>query len=217
MEYSVVMPCAGIGSRMQLGYNKLLLKMKNNKTVLENTMAIFLADERCKQVVLVIGQKDREAIEPFICDERIILVNGGKTRQESVYHGLQAVTYENVLVHDGARPFLKAETLERLLTCLESHEACLLMVPAKDTIKVVENGMVVNTPKREQMYQAQTPQAFKTKLVLACFQQAEKEQFIGTDDASVVEAFGHTKIQVVMGDYDNIKITTPEDLNHPGF
>lgn len=217
MEYSVVMPCAGVGSRMQLGYNKLLLKMKNGKTVLENTMTIFLADDDCKQVVLVIGKQDQTTIEPLIHDHRVELVEGGKTRQESVYHGLQAVKYDNVLIHDGARPFLKTETLQRLLVCLVKHEACLLMVPAKDTIKVVENGVVINTPKRELMYQAQTPQAFKTAIVLEAFQQANKEHFIGTDDASVVEACGHSKIQVVMGDYDNIKITTPEDLNHPGF
>lgn len=217
MQYSVVMPCAGIGARMGLGYNKLLLKMKNGKTVLENTLSIFLNDRQCVEIILVVGQNDLETIQNMVKHPLVRFVMGGKTRQESVYHGLLAVSHDYVLIHDGARPFLKQASIDALLACLSDHEACLLMVPAKDTMKVVKDGQVVLTPDRATMYQAQTPQAFQTKIVLDAFKEADKQGFIGTDDASVIEAMTKTKVQVVLGDYDNIKITTPEDLKYDTF
>lgn len=212
MFYSVVLPCAGIGSRMNLGYNKLLLKMANGRTVLENTLQVFIDDKRCREIILAIGENDKEVIETLVSDRRIVLVLGGATRQESVYHGLLACHEDYVLIHDGARPFLKSEAISRILQCLETNNACLLMVPTKDTIKVVENGVVKYTPKRETLFQAQTPQAFKTSLLLEAFNQANAQGFVGTDDASIMEAFGKEPVYLVEGDYDNIKITTPEDL-----
>lgn len=217
MKYSVVMPCAGVGSRMNLGYNKLLFKMKNGKTVLENTMQVFLNDERLEEMILCIGKNDQEMVQSFVHDSRVKLVPGGATRQDSVYAGLKAVTSNIVLVHDGARPFLKKERIDDILECLKNHEACLLMVPSKDTIKVVKDGIVESTPPRETLYNAQTPQAFHTKIILEAFKNASENNFIGTDDASVLEAFGKSQIQVILGDYDNIKITTPEDLKGDAF
>ena len=214
MLYSVVLPCAGIGSRMNLGYNKLLFIMKNGKTVLENTMDIFLKDELCKEMILAVGKNDLPTIQTMIHDDRVKWVLGGDTRQESVYHGLQAVTYDYVLIHDGARPFLSQEKIDDLLACLETKDACLLMVPAKDTIKVVKDGKVISTPDRSTLYQAQTPQAFKTSLVYEAFKKAEACNFVGTDDASVVETMTNESVHMVLGDYANIKITTPEDLRN---
>lgn len=217
MKYSVVMPCAGIGSRMNLGYNKLLLKMKNGLTVLENTMHIFLADDRLEEMIICVGQKDMPIIEKMVHDSRIKLVLGGATRQASVYEGLKVVTSDIVLIHDGARPFLKKERIDDILECLKTNVGCLLMVPSKDTIKVVENGVVVSTPKRETLYNAQTPQAFHTKVIVEAFKKAEESNFVGTDDASVLEAFSDQAVHVILGDYDNIKITTPEDLKGDAF
>lgn len=218
MPYSVVMPCAGSGSRMHLGYNKLLYKMHNQKTVLENTLDVFLADDRCQEIILAISQDDYPAITQLTADcSRVKRVIGGATRQESVYRGLAAVSQEIVLIHDGARPFLKRQLIDDLLTCLEKHAACLLMVPSKDTIKVVENGIVSHTPDRATMYLAQTPQAFHTDLVREAFQRAMQVGFIGTDDASVVEAMTDVAVHLVMGDYGNIKITTPDDLKVDHF
>ncbi len=212
MNYSVVLPCAGIGSRMNLGYNKLLLKMANGRTVLENTLQVFIDDKRCREIILAIGENDKEVIETLVSDDRIALVLGGATRQESVYRGLLACHEDYVLIHDGARPFLKSEAISRILQCLETKNACLLMVPVKDTIKVVASGVVKHTPKRETLFQAQTPQAFKRSLLLEAFNQANAQGFVGTDDASIMEAFGKESVYLVEGDYDNIKITTPEDL-----
>lgn len=217
MKYSVVMPCAGVGARMNLGYNKLLFQMKNGKTVLENTMNIFLDDQRLEEMIICVGENDLPIIEKMICDSRIKLVIGGKTRQDSVYNGLKEVTSEYVLIHDGARPYLKQKYIDDLLECLKDNVACLLMVPTKDTIKVVENGIVRETPNRETLYNAQTPQAFHTKDILKAFNKANEINYIGTDDASVMEMCGNCKVHVVLGDYENIKITTPEDLKSELF
>lgn len=212
MEYSVVIPCAGMGERMKLGYNKLLMVMHNGKRVIENTVSVFLKDSNCKEVVLVVKESEKNLILEMFNDEKIKVAIGGKTRQESCFNGLNVVSYPHVLIHDGARPFITQSIIDRCLRALEEHEACLVAVNCKDTVKYVENGVVVNTPPRENLMLAQTPQAFKTKAILECHQQAKNHRDIVTDDSSIYELYGKEKVFIVEGDYANIKITTPEDI-----
>ena len=153
-----------------------------NKTVYEMTMDIFLNDERCKQIVVVTN------------------------------NGLQVVKEDYVLIHDGARPYLKKENIDDILECLNKNNACLLVVPVKDTIKVCMDGNIVKTLPREQLVQAQTPQAFKTELIKRCYQKGKDQNYIATDDASLVEYFENIEVKAVLGSYSNIKITTPDDL-----
>lgn len=211
MDYSAIVLCAGSGKRTGLGYNKMFFK-KNHWTVYEKTMQVFLKDPQCRQAVVVCKKEEQRAFEALVSDHRITYVQGGEERQDSVFAGLKAVSEEYVLIHDGARPYLKQEAIDRLLACLEVHDACLLMVPAKDTIKRVINGQVIETLKREELMQAQTPQAFKTALILQAYQKALDAHLLATDDASMAELQG-IDVYVVEGDYDNIKITTREDLN----
>ncbi len=211
MFYSAVIPCAGMGKRMNLGYNKLLYQL-NDKTVIENTIDVFLNDNQCKQIILVISKDDEEVIAPYLIDDRMEITYGGKERQDSVYHGLLKVKEEYVLIHDGARPYLKQEAIDRLLEALKVYNACLLMVNAKDTMKRVKDGLVVETLPREEMMNAQTPQAFKTDLILHVHELAQQEHYLGTDDASLVEYFSREPVKVVEGDYSNIKITTIDDI-----
>ncbi len=214
MNYSVVIPCAGMGKRMDLGYNKLLYKMDGQKTVIEKTVGIFTADESCVQIILVISPQDqKEFIDLFGSTEKVEWCLGGKERQDSVYQGLLRVKSDYVMIHDGARPYLTKDCIDRLLAALERYEACLLMVPAKDTIKIVdEDGFVRETPNRASLMHAQTPQAFKTEIIKEAYHLAKKQQILGTDDASLVELLTDVKVKMVEGDYGNIKITTPEDL-----
>ena len=198
MNYSAIVLCAGKGSRSGLTYNKMLYRFKN-KTVYEMTMDIFLNDERCKQIVVVTKE---EELDDF----------GGKERQDSVYNGLQVVKEDYVLIHDGARPYLKKENIDDILECLNKNNACLLVVPVKDTIKVCMDGNIVKTLPREQLVQAQTPQAFKTELIKRCYQKGKDQNYIATDDASLVEYFENIEVKAVLGSYSNIKITTPDDL-----
>ena len=190
MNYSAIILCAGKGSRSGLDYNKMLYRF-GNQTVYQMTMKTFLNDPRCKQLVYVYG---------------------GKERQDSVYNGLQVVDQDHVLIHDGARPYITTEKIDDLLLCLKEYDACLLMVPVKDTIKLCCDDTVEVTLPRARLMQAQTPQAFKTSLIKVCYQQAQDSGFIATDDASLVEEFSTAPVKVVIGSYENIKITTPEDL-----
>lgn len=211
MNYSAIVLCAGKGSRSGLTYNKMLYRFKN-KTVYEMSMEIFLNDERCKQIVVVTKEEELDDLKKLISSKKIDYVFGGKERQDSVYNGLQVVKEDYVLIHDGARPYLKKENIDDILECLNKNDACLLVVPVKDTIKVCIDGNIVKTLPREQLVQAQTPQAFKTELIKRCYQKGKDKNYIATDDASLVEYFENIKVKAVLGSYSNIKITTPDDL-----
>lgn len=211
MNYSAIVLCAGKGSRSGLTYNKMLYRFKN-KTVYEMTMDIFLNDERCKQIVVVTKEEELDDLKKLISSKKIDYVFGGKERQDSVYNGLQVVKEDYVLIHDGARPYLKKENIDDILECLNKNNACLLVVPVKDTIKVCMDGNIVKTLPREQLVQAQTPQAFKTELIKGCYQKGKDQNYIATDDASLVEYFENIEVKAVLGSYSNIKITTPDDL-----
>ena len=211
MEYSAVVLCAGKGKRTGLDYNKMLYKM-NEHTVFENTMHVFLNDQRCTQIVVVTTEEERDIFKQLVKDERIVYTKGGKERQDSVYNGLKKVTNEYVMIHDGARPYLTQNSLDALCESLEEHDACLLMVPSKDTVKEVVDGKVIRTLKRENLMQAQTPQGFKTCVVLDAYTKGINANYMATDDAQMVEVFSDTKVYAVMGDYNNKKITTVEDL-----
>ena len=194
MNYSAIVLCAGKGSRSGLTYN------------------IFLNDERCKQIVVVTKEEELDDLKKLISSKKIDYVFGGKERQDSVYNGLQVVKEDYVLIHDGARPYLKKENIDDILECLNKNNACLLVVPVKDTIKVCMDGNIVKTLPREQLVQAQTPQAFKTELIKRCYQKGKDQNYIATDDASLVEYFENIEVKAVLGSYSNIKITTPDDL-----
>lgn len=209
--YSVIVLCAGRGTRTGLEYNKMLFQM-NGKTVYEMTMDCFLSDERCRQVIVVVQPHKESQFKSLMKDERIEFVYGGKERQDSVYAGIQKAKYDHVLIHDGARPYVKSEHIDLLLECLKEHKACLLMVPCKDTIKEVSDGKIVKTLRRETLMQAQTPQAFSRELIVSAYQKGIELQVQATDDAQMVELFSDEDVFVVVGDYENKKITTRDDL-----
>ena len=213
MKYTALIVAAGSGTRMKLGYNKVYAKLKDGRSILEHTMAVFENDEDCGQIIIVTDAGDYcEHIRKEFWPGKITLVKGGDTRQESVMNGLAAVLSDYVMIHDGARPFVSKESLQAVKDALQSEDACLLMVPCKDTIKEVRDGYVVQTYERASLMAAQTPQAFRTDLIRSCMQKALANGFTGTDDASLVEEFSDTKVKAVEGDYGNIKITTPEDM-----
>ena len=182
MNYSAIILCAGKGSRSGLDYNKMLYRF-GDQTVYQMTMKTFLNDPRCKQLVVVTKADEITDLKQLVTDKRIVYVYGGKERQDSVYNGLQVVDQDHVLIHDGARPYITTEKIDDLIFWSKEYDACLLM-----------------------------KQAFKTSLIKVCYQQAQDSGFIATDDASLVEEFSTAPVKVVIGSYENIKITTPEDL-----
>ena len=212
MNYSVVIVAAGSGTRMHLGYNKVYYRLKDGRTILEHTMDVFAKDPDCRQLIIV---SEPQSFHQYIQfpDPRLMIVEGGASRQESVSYGLSQVSQDIVLIHDGARPFLSIECLSRIKQAMETEAAACLMVPVKDTIKRVEEGKIIETYERSLLFAAQTPQAFRTCLLKQCMEQAVNEGFTGTDDCSVVEhCRPDISILAVEGSYENRKITTPEDL-----
>lgn len=198
---------------MKLGYNKVYAKMRDGRTILNHTMDVFRADKDCIQIVVVTESlayyQNMEGDWPGM----ITLAKGGKTRQESVRNGLLAAIGEYVMIHDGARPYLDQKSLKRIKKALKTDDAVLLTVPCKDTIKKIDvEGYVELTYDRSTLAAAQTPQAFKTSLLMECMAKAEQAKFTGTDDCSLVEAFSDVRVRTVEGSYANIKITTPEDM-----
>ncbi len=211
MFYTALIVAAGSGSRMGLGYNKLLYPLSDSQTVIEKTTALFQKDKRCRQIVIVINESDKEQMKALFSDD-ITFVIGGATRQESVYNGLKVVNEEIVLIHDGARPWLSKQSLDELLEGMQSYDACLLCVPVKDTIKRVRNGKVAETYPREELMQAQTPQAFTLSLIKSAYEAARSSNVSATDDAQIAEMFANCDVHVIIGSYENAKLTTKEDL-----
>ncbi|MDO4466544.1 MAG: 2-C-methyl-D-erythritol 4-phosphate cytidylyltransferase [Bacillota bacterium] len=212
MKYSLIVLAAGRGSRTKLEYNKVFYTLSDGQTVLEKSLSLFVKDPDCAQIVVVCASGEEELMAPYCKDEKIEITVGGATRQDSVYNGLQKVKSDYVFIHDGARPFLEQEQIDALKSTLETEKACLLMIPSVDTVKVVENGYVKCTLERATLFNAQTPQCFETKLILSCHEQAKKENFLGTDDASLVEVFSQVPIKMVESSAANKKITNPSDL-----
>ena len=208
MDYSCVIVAAGKGSRMNLGYNKAYY-MLDDKCILEHTIKAFKDDHDCKEIIVVCDIDDFKA---HIKDDDVILVSGGATRSDSVYNGLQKVSYEYVMIHDGARPYVSSKILDDTKQCLSKHNACLAMVDCKDTIKKVVDNKVVKTYVRSTLKNAQTPQSFKTSMIIEAYQKAIADNFVATDDASIYEVYGKDDVYVIEGSYDNIKITTIEDI-----
>ena len=211
MEYSVVIVAAGKGTRMMLGYNKVYYQT-DGQSILERTMKLFEEDEDCRQVIIVTDTDEFHKKIAIESNGKIVLAQGGETRQDSVHNGLKTVISDIVFIHDGARPFLAKESLEALKKAMETEEAACLLVPCTDTMKRVEGDYIVETIPRNELMAAQTPQCFKTQLIIDCIHQADEEHFIGTDDCMLVEKYSDVKIRVVEGTPENIKITTPEDL-----
>jgi 2-C-methyl-D-erythritol 4-phosphate cytidylyltransferase len=215
MAYQVIIPAAGQGKRMGAGKNKLLIEL-NGVPVLIHTLLVFENDEECAEIILAVHPQDEAECCTLLTKYKITkvkrIVFGGKERQDSIYHALKTLTEDGiVLVHDAARPFIKKASIHLVAETAAKIGAAIIGVPAKDTIKKVHNGKVTETIERSSLWIVQTPQAFRMSLLLEAYKKAEKENFTGTDDASLVERLD-APIAMVEGDYDNIKLTTPEDL-----
>lgn len=224
-EVGVIIPAAGSGSRMKAGVNKIMLAILG-RSVLERTLETFLASEYIKIVVIPVKPEEKEVIRDHIratvsrFNKELVLVDGGEERWESVANGLQYLKRWTdwktgkrlVAIHDAARPLLSPELMEESLMAGLEYGAVGVGVPLKDTIKQVNSdGMVVMTPDRSRYWGIQTPQVFDLNLLFDCYQKASTSGLIFTDDCGVVEYCGYP-VKLIPGSYENLKITTPEDL-----
>ncbi|WP_316572516.1 2-C-methyl-D-erythritol 4-phosphate cytidylyltransferase [Neobacillus sp. YIM B06451] len=215
MKYKVILPAAGRGKRMGAGVNKLLLELAGIP-VLIHTLLVFEADENCQGMILAVNPEEQDEMASLLhrynIKKPVRFAQGGAERQQSVYSGLKEAGNEGlVLVHDAARPFITKGIISRLAEAAERDGAAVLAVPVKDTVKKVIGNHVAETIERSSLWAVQTPQAFRISVLLEAHERAEQDEFLGTDDASLVERMRHP-VAVVHGDYNNIKLTTREDL-----
>lgn len=215
---TAIVLAAGQGKRMGTKIQKQYLEIQG-KPVLYYSLRAFEESELIDEIVLVVGegQKEycaREIVSKYKFQKVKSIVGGGAERYHSVSNGLREVSEGYVFIHDGARPFINEEILQRVYKEVTVHDACVVGMPVKDTIKIADaNGFADVTPDRNLLWQIQTPQVFKTSLIKEAYKKLmESDTIKVTDDAMVVEQMLGGKVKLVMGSYENIKITTPEDL-----
>ncbi|RXZ01013.1 2-C-methyl-D-erythritol 4-phosphate cytidylyltransferase [Fictibacillus sp. S7] len=215
MEYSMVIPAAGQGKRMNAGKNKQWIELKG-KPLIAHTLSVFEEDPWCREIILVVNEAEQhqfhKAVDRFSFQKVTKIVRGGAERQHSVFEGLKAVAETDLaLIHDGARPFVQQDSIHKLVVKANETGAAILAVPLKDTVKKAKGETVTETIDRASLWAVQTPQAFRLPVVLQAHQIAAESGYLGTDDASLVEQTGYP-VSIIEGDYLNIKLTTVHDL-----
>lgn len=203
---------AGNGTRMKSEKSKLLLEI-GSKTVIERSVEAFLSVSDIDEIIVVARAQDIDIYSELLTDERISFVIGGATRQQSVKNAVETVDDAHLIViHDGARPLIKCEDIEKTIRAAEEFSAAAVGVFVKDTIKIVDKqGFVESTPERSTLFAVQTPQIFDFELYKNAMQKADEQGLDFTDDCQLVELCGG-KVKMVEGSYSNIKITTPDDI-----
>ena len=219
MHCTAIVLAAGQGKRMGTKVHKQYL-MLAGRPVLYYSLKAFEDSPVIDEVFLVTGAGEEE-----YCRENIVnlfqfkkvsrIMQGGAERYHSVWNGLQELEENGyVFIHDGARPFVDSKMIERAYAEVQEHKACVVGMPVKDTIKVADDrGTVETTPDRSKLWMVQTPQVFENHIVRGAYSMLMRESYINvTDDAMVVEQMLQYPIRLVYGSYENIKITTPDDL-----
>lgn len=219
MKSTAIVLAAGQGKRMNSKVQKQFLLIKG-KPVLYYSLSCFQNSREIEEIIVVTGKESinfckQEIIEAYGFSKVKAVIPGGKERYDSVYAGLCACEDSDyVFIHDGARPFLSNDMIRRGKEAVLDYGACVIGMPSKDTIKIAdENGMVEFTPSRNKVWNIQTPQIFSYTAIREAHEKARQQNMADiTDDAMVIERFGNMKIKLVEGSYENIKITTPEDI-----
>lgn len=213
-----LIPAAGMGKRMGKEGKKQFLLL-GNMPVLAHTLKVFEGIDEVNEIIVIAPAGEEgfclnEIVEKYRIHKVTKVVPGGKERQDSIYNGLRVVSNETacLIIHDGVRPFVSRDTIKKSIELSKEADGVIAGVPVKDTIKRVSKDMFVEaTMNRSQLWHIQTPQAFKYKIINEAYNKAYLDNFRGTDDAALVERLGY-KIRVIQDNYDNIKITTPDDM-----
>ena len=214
---TAIFPAAGSSKRMGGGLNKNFLKLAD-EPILLRTLKTFSQVERVNFLIVIVAAHEVETVEKLLRGteglKNFAVTVGGSERQYSIANGLKLLPddAEIILVHDAARPLISTRTICDVIDAAKIFGGAIAAVPSKDTIKIVDaEGFVKHTPPRSELVAVQTPQGFRREILLQAYDKAAEENFLGTDDSSLVERLG-TKIKIVTSDYRNIKVTTPEDL-----
>ena len=213
----LLLPCAGVGRRMGGDRNKLLMPLLD-RPIITWTLEAAATASTIQWIGIICQPVDRPDLEQIVANldfqKPVVFIQGGDTRQESVYNGLQALpdAATHVLIHDGARCLATPELFNRCAEAALSNQGFIAAVPVKDTIKQVdEQKVITNTPERDRLWAAQTPQGFEVELLKACHDRGMAQGWQVTDDAALLEKCG-IDVRIVEGEETNLKVTTPVDL-----
>ncbi len=216
---TAIVLAGGQGKRMGTSVQKQYLEIEG-KPILYYTLRAFQDSEIIDEIVLVVGANQEEYCKQEIVDKYQIskvshIVVGGAERYHSVWSGLNAVEDGYVFIHDGARPFVNEAIIQRAYDAVKVYGACVSAMPVKDTIKIADTDEFAEcTPDRSKVWMVQTPQVFSCDLIKEAYGKLMENEIAGiTDDAMVVEKMLGRRVKLVLGSYENIKITTPEDLD----
>lgn len=215
---SAIIVAAGQGVRMGADRRKQYLDL-GGQAILSHTIKAFDNCAAIEQILLVVPEKERDYCRQTVLAEanpntRVIMVDGGARRQDSVCNGLNSLDDDagTVLIHDGVRPFVSCELIDACILGAQRWGACIPALEVKDTLKkITGDGVIARTIDRRSLHQAQTPQAFRVSLIKKAHALSAERNWKVTDDASLVEQMGQD-VHVIPGNPLNIKITTPEDL-----
>lgn len=212
-NYTLILLAAGTGTRMELGYNKILYK-HNGEFLINKVLNKFINYEQFKEILIVANKNDIKKLNQLIkYNSKIEIIIGGNNRQASVFQAIKIAKGEYCFVHDAARVNISKKMIDKIFNRImtDGDDAYALAVRAKDSISQVKKNQIENTLKRDELYIMQTPQVVKTKILLKIHQKAIKEQINKTDEAGLVFYY-HYQVKIIVGEYSNIKITTKEDL-----
>ncbi len=208
-KFSLIITAGGTSSRYG-NTNKLLEKI-NDKTVIEETVSKFVDFDEIDEIIISANNSIIEILSELLKNPKIKIIEGGNTRQKSVYNALQVIKNEYVLIHDGARPLIRKDTIAYVLEAVVDKNAVTVMTKTTDTIKEVDStGRIIRTIDRAKLYNTQTPQAFKTSIIKEAHEKLKDGNY--TDDCSMLEAL-NVPVYIVNGSYTNIKITIKSDLD----
>lgn len=221
MKYYFIVPIAGLGKRMGLNIPKQYYRIKE-KPIFISTLEVIEKNSLVDGIYISVNKKDIKLVENYLHEFKITkvkkIVEGGSERQYSIKNALDLIEEESVIaVQDGVRPNIREEYIEstyEILMAEKNLDGLVVGVPVKDTVKVIDkDGFIVSTPERKTLFSAHTPQVFRSTILKKAYEKAEKDNFLGTDDSSLVERIGG-RVQVYEGHVDNVKITTKEDLRY---
>lgn len=208
-KFSLIITAGGTSSRYG-NTNKLLEKI-NNKTVIEETVTKFIDFDEIDEIIISANVSIIPILQEMFNNSKIKIIEGGNTRQKSVYNALQVVKNKYVLIHDGARPLIRKDTIAYVLEAVVDKNAVTVMTKTTDTIKEVDtDGRIIRTIDRSKLYNTQTPQAFRTDIIKQAHEKLKDGNF--TDDCSMLEEL-NIPVYIVNGSYTNIKITIKSDLD----
>lgn len=208
-KFSLIITAGGTSSRYG-NTNKLLEKI-NDKTVIEETVTKFIDFDEIDEIIISANISIIPILQEMFNNSKIKIIEGGNTRQKSVYNALQVVKNEYVLIHDGARPLIRKDTIAYVLEAVVDKNAVTVMTKTTDTIKEVDiDGRIIRTIDRSKLYNTQTPQAFRTDIIKQAHEKLKDGNF--TDDCSMLEEL-NIPVYIVNGSYTNIKITIKSDLD----